>query len=157
MKVYITEIANLKIYKQVWENTIQSDWHDSSFFTQSFKETTECGLHVNQDESYAIQPSQFPNDDSVDALESNNYHFKPVIENIQEDVDDEFSSFPRTEMRSNYLNEHFPSAQQLENESAMRPVYSYDDIRQPSTWKNSMHSHAISEDYFENTNITEVF
>jgi hypothetical protein len=128
------------------------------FLTQNFKETAECGLHVEEDENHPIQIPQFPNDDIVEAPEYNDYHFNPVIENTEEDVHNEFCTFPRSEIPSDYFNTYVVSSQQLDNDMFIPSTSSFGSVVQKETTNNLPHQEPISENYFGNADtFTEVF
>lgn len=128
------------------------------FLTQNFKETAECGLHVEEDENHPIQIPQFPNDDIVEAPEYNDYHFNPVIENTEEDVHNEFCTFPRSEIPSDYFNTYVVSSQQLDNDIFIPSTSSFGSVVQKETTNNLPHQEPISENYFGNADtFTEVF
>ena len=122
------------------------------FLIQNFKETTECGLHVEDDESYPIQIPQFPNDDIIETPEYNNYRFNPVIENIEEDVSNEDLTFPRSEIPSNYFNTHFLSSQQSDNNISIPSISSLGGALQKGTRANLFYNEPNSEKYFGNSN-----
>ena len=98
---------------------------------KNFKETTECGLYVEENGSYSTQMPQFLNNDTDETTE---YHFNPVIENTEEDLYNE--DFTRPGIPST----HFLSSQQLDDGISIPFTSSFSGLLQKETRANLPHN-----------------
>ena len=111
---------------------LRENYTDYDMFSliQNFKETTECGLHLEENESYSTQLPRFLHNNPAETTE---YHFNPVIENTEEDLYNE--DFTRQGMPST----HFLSSQQLDNGISVLFTSSFGGLLQKETRENLPH------------------